>query len=101
LDFSIRSGYERPCYGENTRVHHSGDGTLFPISALLTDLRNRGHDIALRTIAAGVEGDGRGMGFATAPVDPRIEGMPLDDAGAANPQQALSRERNTFARHAD
>jgi len=75
-------------------------GHFFPISVLLTELRNRGHDIALRTLAAGVN-TGRGMGFTTAPVDPRIEAMPLDDAGAANPQQALSRVRNTFARRAE
>jgi len=75
-------------------------GHLFPISVLLTELRNRGHDIALRTLAAGVN-TGFGMGFATAPVDPRIEAMPLDDGGAANPQQALSRVRNTFARRAE
>ena len=75
-------------------------GHLFPISVLLTELRNRGHDIALRTLAAGVN-TGFGMGFATAPVDPRIEAMPLDDGGAANPQQVLSRVRNTFARRAE
>ena len=75
-------------------------GHFFPISVLLTELRNRGHDIALRTLAAGVDA-GRGMGFATARVDPRIEATPLDDAGAANPQQAMSRVRNTFARRAE
>jgi hypothetical protein len=49
-------------------------GHFFPISVLLTELRNRGHDVTLRTLAAGVE-TGLGMGFATAPVDPRIEAM--------------------------
>src|SRR5690242_4748658 len=44
-------------------------GHLFPMSALLTELRDRGHDIALRTLAAGVE-TGLGLGFATAAVDP-------------------------------
>ena len=75
-------------------------GHFFPISVLLAELRNRGHDIALRTLAAGVNA-GRDMGFDTEPVDPRIEEMPLDDAGAATPQEALSRVRDTFARRAD
>jgi MGT family glycosyltransferase len=41
------------------------------------------------------------MGFDTAPVDPRIEAMPLDDGGAANPQEALLRVRSLFARRAE
>jgi hypothetical protein len=75
-------------------------GHFFPISVLLTELRNRGHDIALRTLASAVN-TGRAMGFTTDPVDPRIEAMPLDDAGAATPEEALSRVRNTFARRAE
>jgi MGT family glycosyltransferase len=74
-------------------------GHFFPISVLLTELRNRGHDVALRTLAAGVEA-GIGMGFDTAPVDPRIEAMPLDDAGAATPNEASSRVTDVFARRA-
>jgi hypothetical protein len=53
-------------------------GHLFPISVLLSELRSRGHDIALHTPAAGVDID-RDLGFATAAVDPRTEGLPLDD----------------------
>jgi MGT family glycosyltransferase len=74
-------------------------GHFFPISVLLTELRNRGHYVTLRTLAAGVEA-GIGMGFDTAPVDPRIEAMPLDDAGAPNPDAALSRVMDVFARRA-
>ena len=74
-------------------------GHFFPISVLLTELRNRGHDVTLRTLAAGVEA-GIGMGFDTAPVDPRIEAMPLDDAGATNPDEALSKVIGVFARRA-
>jgi MGT family glycosyltransferase len=74
-------------------------GHFFPISVLLTELHNRGHDVALRTLAAGVEA-GLGMGFATKPVDPRIETMPLDDEGAATPDEALSRVIGVFARRA-
>jgi MGT family glycosyltransferase len=74
-------------------------GHFFPISVLLKELRNRGHDVTLRTLAAGVEA-GIGMGFDTAPVDPRIEAMPLDDAGATNPDEALSKVIDVFARRA-
>ncbi len=74
-------------------------GHFFPISVLLTELRNRGHNIALRTLAAGVDA-GRDMGFDTAPVDPRIENIPLDDGGDATPQEALRRVRDLFARRA-
>ncbi|MGY4650783.1 nucleotide disphospho-sugar-binding domain-containing protein [Mycobacterium sp. URHB0021] len=75
-------------------------GHLFPFSALLTELRDRGHDIALRTLAAGVE-TGRSLGFATAAVDPRIEAIPLDDAHAPNPKVALQQALSAFARHAE
>jgi MGT family glycosyltransferase len=75
-------------------------GHLFPTSVLLSELRNRGHDIALRTLAAGVE-TGRNMGFATEAVDPRIEDMPLDDYAAPNPKAALQRALAVFARRAE
>ncbi|MGY4650724.1 glycosyltransferase [Mycobacterium sp. URHB0021] len=75
-------------------------GHLFPISALLSELRDRGHDIALRTLSAGVD-TGLGLGCATAAVDPRIETMPLDDADAPNPKVALQKALSTFARHAE
>jgi MGT family glycosyltransferase len=75
-------------------------GHLFPTSVLLSELRSRGHDIALRTLAAGVD-IGRDLGFATAAVDPRIEAMPLDDANAPNPTVGLQRAFGTFARHAE
>jgi MGT family glycosyltransferase len=75
-------------------------GHLFPTSVLLTELRDRGHDITLRTLATGVE-IGRDMGFATEAVDPRIEDMPLDDWKATNPKAALRRALDVFARRAE
>ncbi|PJK23058.1 nucleotide disphospho-sugar-binding domain-containing protein [Mycolicibacterium goodii] len=75
-------------------------GHLFPMTALLSELRSRGHDIALRTLAAGV-GMGRNLGFAAAKVDPRIEAIPLDDANAPSPAVGLRRAFDTFARHAE
>src|ERR1700754_2080448 len=75
-------------------------GHLFPTSVLLSELCDRGHDIALRTLAAGVE-IGRDMGFATEAVDPRIEAMPLDDWKASNPTAALRRALDVFAFRAE
>jgi UDP:flavonoid glycosyltransferase YjiC (YdhE family) len=75
-------------------------GHLFPTSVLLSELRGRGHDIALRTLAAGVA-TGRDMGFATDAVDPRIEAIPLDDYAAPNSKAALQRAFAVFARRAE
>jgi MGT family glycosyltransferase len=75
-------------------------GHLFPTSVLLTELRDRGHQIALRTLAAGVQ-IGRDLGFATEAVDPRIEDIPLDDYGAPTPEAALQQAFAAFAQHAE
>ncbi|OBF26478.1 glycosyl transferase [Mycobacterium sp. ACS1612] len=75
-------------------------GHFFPISVLLTELSDRGHEIALRTFAAGVK-TGCDMGFDTQPVDPRIEVTRLGDAGAASPKESLSRVGDAFVRRAE
>ncbi|NMO49914.1 glycosyltransferase [Actinoplanes sp. TBRC 11911] len=75
-------------------------GHLFPTSVLLTELRERGHRIALRTLRTGVR-LGREWGFAVEAVDPRIEAMPLDDADATGPEDALRRAFATFGRRAE
>jgi MGT family glycosyltransferase len=75
-------------------------GHLFPTSVLLSELRDRGHQVALRTLAAGVQ-LGRDLGFATEAVDPRIEDMPLDDYAAPNSKEALQRALAVFARRAE
>lgn len=74
-------------------------GHLYPISALLTELRGRGHDIALRTLAAGVE-TGRELGFATKVIDPRIERVEMEDWTAPNARAALKLAFATFGRRA-
>ena len=74
-------------------------GHLYPISALLIELRNRGHDIALRTLAAGVE-TGRELGFATQAIDPRIEAIVHDDWTAPNPRAALKLAVTVFGKRA-
>ncbi|WP_431235821.1 glycosyltransferase [Mycolicibacterium psychrotolerans] len=55
-------------------------GHLFPFCALLTELASRGHQVHVRTLAAGVELC-RQLGFDAEAVDPRIEA--LQSAGPA------------------
>ncbi|KMO71999.1 glycosyltransferase [Mycolicibacterium chlorophenolicum] len=49
-------------------------GHLFPFCALLTELASRGHQVHLRTLAAGVD-LARELGFTAAPVHPGIEAL--------------------------
>lgn len=49
-------------------------GHLLPFCALLTELASRGHQVHVRTLAAGVELT-RGLGFATEPVAAGIEAL--------------------------
>ncbi len=58
-------------------------GHLFPISALLSELAGRGHEVHLRTMAAAAAGM-RGAGFRAEPVDPGIEAITGQDWLARN-----------------
>ncbi|MEC9323070.1 MAG: glycosyltransferase, partial [Actinomycetota bacterium] len=56
-------------------------GHLFPFCALLTEMAGRGHEIHVRTLAAGVDMC-RGLGFKAAPVDAHLEDLqPSSAAG--------------------
>src|SRR5262245_45750076 len=74
-------------------------GHLLPISALLSDLASRGHQIHVRTLSSGA-GIARGFGFTADTVDPRIENIALDDWKTTNPVAALKLSVTTFARRA-
>ena len=74
-------------------------GHLFPFSALLSELSDRGHNIHLRTLSTGVE-MGRRLGFTTEAIDPRIEAIVHDDWKASNPRAALKRAVDVFCRRA-
>jgi MGT family glycosyltransferase len=74
-------------------------GHLFPFSALLSELSDRGHKIHLRTLSTGVE-MGRRLGFATDAIDPRISGIVHDDWKASNPRAALKKAVDVFCRRA-
>jgi len=53
-------------------------GHFLPVSSLLRELAERGHDVHLRTLAAAVT-PGERFGLRTAPVDPRIETVVSED----------------------
>lgn len=74
-------------------------GHLYPLCAVLAELAARGHHIALRTLRSGVQ-TGLDLGFATTPIDARIEAITLDDWQAPNPPAALATAFGTFARRA-
>jgi MGT family glycosyltransferase len=74
-------------------------GHLYPVTPILDELRSRGHQIALRTLASEVELM-RSRGFDCEPLDPVVEGG-HDDYLARTPQGALKRALRTFARRAE
>jgi MGT family glycosyltransferase len=55
-----------------------GQGHLFPLVAILIELQRRGHEIALRTLAAEVDSM-RALGFDAAPIAAEVEAIPMDE----------------------
>ena len=74
-------------------------GNLYPMCALLSALRERGHHIVLRTLARGVD-CGRQLGFDTAPIDEGIESIEMTDWMAANGREALRVAFDVFGKRA-
>jgi MGT family glycosyltransferase len=74
-------------------------GHLYPVVPILDELRARGHEIALRTLASQVELM-RSRGFDAAPIDPAIERIEPDDYRARTPLGAQKRAVRTFCRRA-
>jgi UDP:flavonoid glycosyltransferase YjiC (YdhE family) len=74
-------------------------GHLFPVTAILDELADRGHTIAIRTLASQVELM-RGRGFDAAPIDPAIERIEQDDYGARTPLGAQKRAVHVFCERA-
>lgn len=74
-------------------------GHLFPLMAILLELRSRGHDVVVRTLA-GELGMVRGLGIDAEPIDSRIEDRPLDDWRHSRAQAALRASVATFAERA-
>ena len=75
-------------------------GHLYPIVDTLLELRDRGHEVAVRTLASEVARMQQ-LGFSAAPVAPAIEAIEPDDWQARTPIGANTRLLKTFARRAE
>jgi UDP:flavonoid glycosyltransferase YjiC (YdhE family) len=75
-------------------------GHLFPLTPILDELHRRGHQIAVRTLAAGVP-PMQARGFDAAPISGRVEALAHDDWRAGNPRAALARAVRIFAQRAE
>jgi UDP:flavonoid glycosyltransferase YjiC (YdhE family) len=74
-------------------------GHLFPVVPILDELRSRGHEVAVRTLASQVE-PMRDRGFDAAPIDSAIEAIEHDDYRARTPLAAQKRSMRTFGERA-
>jgi MGT family glycosyltransferase len=74
-------------------------GHLYPLVPTLLELKGRGHDVVLRTLASQV-GQMRELGFDAAPVDPRVEAIEHDDFKGKNPLDKVRRALEVFMQRA-
>jgi MGT family glycosyltransferase len=74
-------------------------GQLFPLIPILEELRRRGHQVVLRTLASEVEAM-HGLGFEAAPIAPEIEALAMEDWRAGNPVGAVVRAARTICARA-
>lgn len=74
-------------------------GHLYPITPTLCELRARGNEVAVRTLASEVELM-RAQGLDAAAISPALEAMEHDDYRARTPQGALKRAVAQFTRRA-
>ncbi|MDQ0261462.1 glycosyltransferase [Sinomonas atrocyanea] len=74
-------------------------GHLFPMAPLLLELKRRGHEVHVRTLADQVDLM-RGLGLAAEPIDARIEAIGHHDFGARTTLEALSASVDVFVRRA-
>jgi MGT family glycosyltransferase len=74
-------------------------GDLYPIVPILDELRRRGHEIHVRTLAAEVERLAA-RGFTAKPIDERIEAIRHDDWKAKNVRAALAAATAVFVARA-
>jgi MGT family glycosyltransferase len=75
------------------------NGHLFPLVPILDELRGRGHEIALRTLASQVSLM-RERGFETEPISEQVEAIKHNDWRAANSRAALARSVGVFCARA-
>lgn len=70
-------------------------GHLYPIAATLLELRDRGHDVHVRTLASEVD-TLKALGLHAAPIASAIEQLELDDYDWNTPEEALAGGLRTF-----
>lgn len=71
-------------------------GHLYPIVDTLIELRRRGHEVHVRTLASEVAGL-RQLGLQAQPIKPEIEAVTLDTWKGKSPQEGLTEALKTFA----
>jgi MGT family glycosyltransferase len=74
-------------------------GHLYPIVPILLELRERGHDVAVWTLADEVDRL-RSMGISAEAISSDIEKLQHNDFGTSSPQAALKRSVAVFAQRA-
>jgi MGT family glycosyltransferase len=74
-------------------------GQLFPLVPVLDELRTRGHEVMLRTLAAAV-GSMRTRGIGAAAIASEIEAIAMDDWRARTPPGAVARATAVLRRRA-
>jgi UDP:flavonoid glycosyltransferase YjiC (YdhE family) len=75
-------------------------GHLFPLTPILDELRRRGHEVLLRTLASEVE-TMCGRGVDAGPIDPAIEAIEHDDWQARSQRTSVQRSVATFCARAE
>jgi UDP:flavonoid glycosyltransferase YjiC (YdhE family) len=76
-----------------------GSGHAYPPVATAIALRDRGHEVIFRTASDSVNAIER-LGLSAAPIDPRIEAIPLEDWKTRTSIGALVSACDTFAKRA-
>lgn len=74
-------------------------GQLFPLAAILEQLRERGHEISVRTLEGALPGM-RSRGFDAAAIGPEVEAIEMDDWRSRTPPGAMIRATQVFAARA-
>ena len=74
-------------------------GHLYPIVPTLLELRDRGHEVHVRTLASELEAL-RTLGLRAEPTAAEIEAVPLRDFEASSLEEGLARALGTFAERA-
>ena len=75
-------------------------GHLYPIVATLLELRDRGHDVHVRTLASEVPAL-RARGLHAEPIAAEIESVTLDDWKGSDPEEGLGIAYATFTARAE